>query len=225
MGYAKIVSNNNANIVVVIFVFTILSFAPNAANAETLYKWTDADGQVRYSDILPPEASKKKRTVLDHQGYTVGRVAREKTEKELAAKKKQHSEKLARERLASAQAKRDRQILHRYNNESQIIAARNRKLESINNNISLEQETLKNEQLKLSTLRRKAADFSRAQQKPPKKLLLQMKQVRQNIKRSRNAIKNRQTKIRSLNDQYKTIVVRYRNLRKNPRQETGVLPN
>jgi len=225
VGYAKIVGNNNANIVVAIFVFTMLSLAPNDANAEKLYKWTDADGHVRYSDILPPEASKKKRTVLDHQGYTVGRVAREKTTEELAAQKKQHSEKLVRERLTSAQAKRDKQILHSYSNESQIIAARNRKLESIRNNISLEQQTLKDEQLKLSSLRRKAIDFSRAKQKPPKKLLLQMKRVRQNIKRSRNTIQSKQTKIRSLNDQYNTIVVRYRSLRKKPQQETGIPPN
>lgn len=215
MGYAKIVSNNNANLLVGIFVFTILIFVPSNANAEKLYKWTDSDGNIRYSDILPPEASKKERTVLDHQGYTVDRVERAKTEKELAAVKKQINEKLAQEQQANIQAVQDREILRSYKNEPQIIATRDRKLEHIHYNISLEKETINKAQIKLAILRRKAADFFRAKQKPPKKILLQMKLVRKKIKRSKNTIQSKKAKIKSLNDQYNTILVRYRIIRKN----------
>ena len=46
-------------------------FLSGNALGERLYKWVDADGQVHYSNRLPPEAAKQKREVINEQGRTL----------------------------------------------------------------------------------------------------------------------------------------------------------
>ena len=64
---------------------TLLWLPAVGAQAGKLYKWVDENGQVHYTNQLPPEASKQERRVINDQGrtlkvYRAPRTAEEKAE-------------------------------------------------------------------------------------------------------------------------------------------------
>ncbi|HSG10346.1 MAG TPA: DUF4124 domain-containing protein, partial [Gammaproteobacteria bacterium] len=80
------------------------SIVSTAAHGERTYKWVDADGNVTYSNRMPPESIKRERQELNNQGrvvrvYSAPLTAEEKAEArrmaELAAEKKERARKRA----------------------------------------------------------------------------------------------------------------------------------
>ena len=73
------------------------SALPSIRSAQKVYKWTDANGQVHYSETVPPEFANRDRVVLNDQGVHVGTEEGEITDAERA---------VAQEREARAEADR-----------------------------------------------------------------------------------------------------------------------
>ncbi|NWG39523.1 MAG: DUF4124 domain-containing protein [Hydrogenophilaceae bacterium] len=91
-----------------------------------LYKWTDANGRVYYTDTPPPQSSRHAVTELGKTGQAMKRTesveerrAREAEEQRIAEQK----------RIADEQARKDRALLGTYTNEAEIDLARDRALE------------------------------------------------------------------------------------------------
>ena len=61
-----------------------LASALTPVTAAALYKWIDEDGQVRYSDRLPPSQVKKKHHQMSKQGVVVSTTEDARSEEEVA---------------------------------------------------------------------------------------------------------------------------------------------
>jgi len=101
----------------------------------TRYKWRDAEGNLHYSDSVPPEATRLGYEVVNQQGVVIRRVERAKTEAELAAAKAT-ADKLADEkRKADDAARNDAQMLAAYPSEEDLRKSLQAQIDLITQNI------------------------------------------------------------------------------------------
>ncbi len=66
-------------------IFTVLMLQCAAVSAQTVYKWVDEDGEVHYSQTLPPERVAAAHERLESDGRVAERVDRALTDEELEA--------------------------------------------------------------------------------------------------------------------------------------------
>jgi len=108
----------------------LLAIASNAHAA--LYKWTDEQGRVHYSDQLPPDAVNRERFELNRQGLTVRKtepVRRIVQQVPKTDNEQQRAREAARERQLAE--RRDRAIMESYSNEGEIDLAKGRAVATI----------------------------------------------------------------------------------------------
>lgn len=112
-----------------------------AASAATLYKWTDENGEVRYSDRLPPNQVRHKHETLNEHGVVIDTKEAAKTEEQLKAEAEQRrlqEAKLAEEkRLKEEQEKHDRVLLLTFSSEEEMMSVRDNRIEVIDSVIRL----------------------------------------------------------------------------------------
>ncbi len=89
-----------------------------------MYKWTDENGTVYYSDKMPMEAQKSEKTVLDRQGRTVKHIESEK--QYLRRLEEENKKKEDGEEKPTVYENRDRALTLSYLTENDIDLARDR---------------------------------------------------------------------------------------------------
>ena len=110
------------------------------AAAQKLYKWTDENGKVHYTDKAP-DASRGG-TQLDKQGRAVGRIEPALTPEQARAKEAEDERKQAAAREQEVLARRDRALLASYTTEAEIDLARGRAVTTVESQIQSAQAYL-----------------------------------------------------------------------------------
>lgn len=101
-----------------------------------LYKWTDANGKVHYSDTVPPEANNSARKEMGTDGIVRGQVDRALTpEERRAAAAKAEEEKKARS-IIEERERRDRALASTYTSLADFDRVRDRALAVIDSEIA-----------------------------------------------------------------------------------------
>jgi hypothetical protein len=130
------------------------------AGAAKLYKWVDDNGNVRYSDQIPPSQVKKEHKELNSQGVVVNTRSAAKSEAELAAEAKARREREAREaeqaRLKRIQDQKDQVLLMTFSSEEELELARQDRIEVLDSVINLIRSSIESTQEKLGVLQEKA---------------------------------------------------------------------
>lgn len=162
-----------------------LLLAAPLAQAQKLYKLYDAEGNVFYSDRVPPEYSRKARDEMNDQGMVVRKVDAPPTEEELARIEREQREAEARsERLAKERARQEeeeRTLLRTYSHEDEIIQALNSKLEGVDVLIDMSRGNLSNLGKRLLILQKRAADLELVGRKPDEKLLAEIAETQASL--------------------------------------------
>ena len=128
-------------------------FVAANANAQRIYCWTDDAGLTHCGDSVPPESARHDRQVRNQQGVTIGTEEGEITDEEQAAIDEQREEE---ERRLAAQAESqeyDRMLLAAYLSVEDIETLRDRRLELIDSQILVTENSLGNLRKKLGELR------------------------------------------------------------------------
>lgn len=133
--------------------------AGSAQSQQRLYKLTDENGNVYYSDKIPPEHASRDRDVLNDQGVHVGFEEGEITEAERALNAQREAEAEADRKARAAIARRDRMLLETYLSVGDIEDLRNRRLELLESQITLTEVYLGNLRKKLVELQAEAGNY------------------------------------------------------------------
>ncbi len=196
----------------------IFSIAPVQAK---LYKWTDDNGKVHYSDKVPPQHSKHKRDELNEQGITVKKVEAAKTAKQLREEEKQAKILAEQKRKDEKQATYDRMLLNSYLSEEGLINARDAGLTAIENIILASNNTMKNQEQRLMDLRKSAANHERSGKSAPEAVIKQIKNTQDQIQRTHDYIAGKQKEKETIRNKYGKDIQRYRILKgSNPNNKT-----
>ena len=122
-----------------------------------LYKWIDEDGEIRYSDNLPSDQSKKGFQKIAPDGRVISTIEKSKTPEQLreqrATKKRLEQKNRVEAEVAAKQAAlqehHDNVLLMTFTNESEILTAKIERLSVIDSVIKLLEKNIKTEQVKL----------------------------------------------------------------------------
>jgi hypothetical protein len=137
---------------VLLLALTLFAFSKQAG-AGALYKWIDENGQIRYSDRLPPNQVKKKHQQLNSQGVVLSTKEAAKSDEELAAeaeaRRKLEEQEAKEAKLKEAQYKKDQVLLLTFSSEEELGMARDDRLyvldaviQLINKSIAVTQQQL-----------------------------------------------------------------------------------
>ncbi len=107
--------------------FLPLAFCVLALPAQAkMYKWVDAQGNVHYSDTLPPAAAGRGNVEIGKSGQTVKKTESADEKRVRLAREAEAAEK---KKIADEQARKDRALLSTYTTEKEIDLSRDRALE------------------------------------------------------------------------------------------------
>ncbi|MCP5477084.1 MAG: DUF4124 domain-containing protein [Rhodanobacteraceae bacterium] len=130
--------------------------------AGKLYKWTDKDGNIHFSDQIPPEAKEYAREKINDQGISVERTERALTPEERAAKEAEER-RIAEEAAAKeARRKADEALLNSYASEEDLDRAYSQRMDLLGQTIEARRVEINAREISLSQLVAQAADMERS---------------------------------------------------------------
>jgi len=178
------------------------------------YRWVDEEGNVHYSDRLPPEQAKAARSHLDKRGIETKRIEAAKTAEELAREKELEELRAVEQRLINEQQERDLVLMRTFRSEDDILMARDGKLASIDTSIQIDRTNIHRMKLKLSYMQKNAADIERQGQKISANLLKDIESTRKSLRDSHANIIHKEQQKASIREKYSNDLARFRELKK-----------
>jgi hypothetical protein len=136
-----------------LFALASVGLFATSASAQRIYCWTDDAGLTHCGDAVPPESARHDREVRNQQGVMIATEEGEITEEEQAAidqKREAEERRLAAEEESYAY---DRMLLAAYLSVEDIETLRDRRLELIDSQILVTENSLTNLRKKLEELR------------------------------------------------------------------------
>lgn len=144
----------------------LLGLLAGVADAQSggkkLYRWVDKDGQVHYGDTIPPEYANQDREILNQRGVAIGRE-----QGEVTAEEARTQEAAARaEREVRERQRRDRMLLSSYQSVQEIEVLRDRRIELVDSQLMIQEQSLANLHRRRTELEKQAARHQSANQDP-----------------------------------------------------------
>ncbi|MGD2113401.1 MAG: DUF4124 domain-containing protein, partial [Gammaproteobacteria bacterium] len=183
-----------------------------SALGERAYKWVDEDGNVQYSNRLPPEAAYTERQLLNDQGrvvkvYKAPPTAEERAEAkrlaELEAEKKERAEK---------RAIHDRSLLATYSSKEDMLKAQDSKISMVQGLVQLTHSRIRSMQERLLVLTEEAASYERSGKELPFTLQHQIKNLRDQINHNKEFSLDKQDEIEEIRKQFAFDLKRFEEL-------------
>jgi hypothetical protein len=187
-------------------------------DAAKLYKWVDEEGNVRYSDRLPPKQAQKGHETLNTQGIVVKKTAAAKSEEELAAAQKTQEEleaKLAAEKKIKEERDRsDLVLLLTFSSEEEMDRVRDNRLDVLESVIKLIKKSITITDEKLANLENIAKkQYTSKGQEIPGGLAQNIEFFTRKKGIREQQLKLKETEKRKIIQQYEVDLARYRFLK------------
>jgi hypothetical protein len=194
------------------FLLLTALLAASSAFSERMYKWVDENGQVHYSNQLPPEAVQRKREVLNDQGRTV-KVYRAPLTPEEKIEEKQLAElELKKKELAQKRANHDRSLLATYSSEKDMDIARDARISMIESLIDSTNTHIGIMENRMQELSKEAADNERSGKPLPASLMSRMSTLRKQIERNKEFVTDKKQEVEDITQQFDNDIRRYNEL-------------
>lgn len=182
------------------------------ALGDRLYKWVDADGQVHYSNRLPPEAAKRERAVINEEGRTLKVYRAPLTAEEKAEQKRIEELDKKKRELAEKRAIHDRSLLATYSNTDDMYVAMEGKLASVESLIKLTKSRIKSMQNRLLELTEDAAGYERSGKQLPDKLQRHIAKLREQITQNKAFAADKKLEMEDIRLQFEADIRRFTEL-------------
>jgi hypothetical protein len=197
------------------FVFALaLLLLVQPALAAKLYRWVDDQGNVHYSDKVPPEHSGSARSELDPRGLTIGETGAAKTAEEIARQAELERMRAAQQRQIEKQAAADRVLLRTFRSDDDIELARDGKLAAIDVLIQITRSNIKQLKITLEEMQANAAHLERSGKPVSARFQKQIEETRQRLKESYDDILRKEKEKEEIRQKYDADLERFRTLKK-----------
>jgi hypothetical protein len=145
------------------------------------YRWVDDEGNVHYSDQVPPEEAKRTRSRLDAQGREVAVVEGLKTPEQREREKRLRNLRREQRRLLNEQKDRDLSLLRSFHGAEEMELALQGKLNTIDSAIKITETNKQRQEEILRAQEKRAAEMEVKGQAIPKNLRDIIDQARRQI--------------------------------------------
>lgn len=176
--------------------------AMGSASAQKLYKYVDEDGNVTFSDQVPPEQADGGRDELNSRGDLVNQVDRALTEEEqrIAREKQAELERIRQQDMARKES--ERRLLDSYASADHIIQVRDEKLEPIKKSIISSKDYLSSKSTSLSKLMDRVASQERNGEAISENTTLAISRTREEIMELKAYIERKQSEYIEIKNKY-----------------------
>ncbi|MBK1633282.1 hypothetical protein CKO31_21505 [Thiohalocapsa halophila] len=148
----------------------LLLAAAAPTDAQHLYRWVDDQGNVHYSDVMPPTEVEKGHTQLSPQGMPVRSVPPAKTPEQIRRERELARLRAQQQRMLEQQRADDRVLLNTFHSVDDLIMTRDGNLSDIDTLIQVKKGNIRRQQDWLTKLRAEAADLERKGEPVPDEL-------------------------------------------------------
>lgn len=189
---------------------------PGLAEAQ-LYRWVDEDGQVHYSDTLPPERASDERRVFSRGGRAVRDVERAPTREELRALEQ------ARQRAAEAEAEAeeqrrqqqtyDRMLTATYESVEQLENTREKRIEQLREQRAESVTRQEQYEREITRLRQDAARAERRGASNLGAIYQQIDRTREQLTDERSYAEAQDREIKRIREEFSEHIARFRELK------------
>ncbi|HEY0720108.1 MAG TPA: hypothetical protein VGE50_02525 [Gammaproteobacteria bacterium] len=197
-------------------IFTLSAPAFAAGKGSSFKCWTNKEGVRECGNEVPPEFAQGQTSTINGRGITTKVEARAKTTEELEKEQREKDEAAARateEKLKNdKQAAYDRVLLNSYLQEEEIVAARDRKLSSIDASIELTNSTIGKLEQKLKKEEQLAANHAKNPTAADNK---EVESLKKQIESRKGYIAARQEERKATEIEYEAYINRFRELKGN----------
>ncbi len=191
------------------------AFAAAAAAQEgRLYRWTDKDGNVHYSQTIPADAVEAARDEISmNTALTVDRVERALTPEERAAAEAAAAIAAEEAKLAEDAANRDRVLVTSYPNEEELRRAYDERVQLQRETVRTTQVAIESDRQSLAGLLRHAADLELNDTSVDRRTADNIVQVHGELVRQMASLSSQQAESEALARDMEAAIARYRELR------------
>lgn len=193
------------------FLLTVLS--PDATAQRKLYRWTDSEGKVHYTDSLPAEAAKDKQEELNSMGMSVKTTERARTPEEQAAWEAEQRILAEERRVAEEQAKMDSVLLGSYQTEADLTRSYRERFDLVEQSLESAHVGIRSQQKSLTELLDHAADLERNNKPVPAAITDSISRARAAVEEQQGYLQRRVGERENLQREYDQQLARYRELK------------
>jgi hypothetical protein len=191
------------------FLLTLLLGVATLPVHAKMYKWVDAQGNVHYTDTLPPNAAAQGNAELSKTGNIVKKTeSAEERSKRLAAE----AEAAERKKVADEQVRKDRALLSTYTTEQEIDLSRDRALEHHNLAIKSAQSRLKQLEPGAKELVKKVEAASKGGKPVPAHMKQQYDAALAEVEETKRIIKTNEEALVAVRERYGAEKLRFQEL-------------
>ncbi|MCU7935607.1 MAG: DUF4124 domain-containing protein [Candidatus Thiodiazotropha sp. (ex Dulcina madagascariensis)] len=193
----------------------ILSFLlPLAGQAGKLYKWVDDEGQIHYTQTLPPTDAHRARSQLDEHGITVKQVDAAKTPEQLRLEAEQERLRQEQQKLVEKQQAEDRVLLRTFRTEDDILMTRNGQIQAVDTAIRVTQANIKRLKSTLEAMQQNAAQRELSGRRVSEHMLRDIESKRQALEDAYRSIIDREHDKNRIRQSFARDQQRFRELKK-----------
>lgn len=194
------------------FVLVNLLLLAGALDAQTVYKWVDENGDVHYSQTLPPERAQDAHDRLTTDGLVADRVERVRTEEERAAIEEERARQREVAEQARLEAQQDRLFLAAFPTEADVRRA----IESRRANVEAERQSvlslLEQARGRFASAVREAAEFERSGKPVPEHLSRRIEDSRASVRELDARLQGIEHRLVELDHELSADLARHRRL-------------
>jgi hypothetical protein len=169
------------------------AWAADTSGTHNRYKWTDGDGNLHYSDALPPEAVKYGYEIVSPQGVIIKHVDRPKTADERATAKAELAKAQAAKDAAETRAHTDQQLIAAYPSEDDLKRAQHQQQDMLEQNLNSARTSLQSQERSLAELLGHAAELDSSGKAVPPALAKRIADSRKQVEDQRSYIARKET--------------------------------
>ena len=200
----------NKFLISIILTMVLFIFTNDATAKKKLYKWVDENGNISYSDQVPPDQIKKEHEELSDSGVVIDKVANIKTGAERKADREAKLHQIELAKQAKLKEKERLNIIKAYSNESEITRLQDERLSALERNIELAGQSLEFQKISRDQLLSMAAGNERSGIEISKALLSRIKIVEEKIAYQIKFIDVKQAEVNKVKQKFANDIRIYR---------------
>lgn len=194
------------------FVITILLMTSAGVLAQDVYKWVDKNGEVHYSQTLPPERAGEAHDRLTRDGLLAERIDRVKTADELAELEVQREQERELAKQERIQAQQDRLFLAAYPTEEDVQRTIETRRETVMSERNSVESLIEQSRSRFIATVQQAAEFERTGKPVPEYLVERIDKSRTGIRELNRRLDEIDKRLTSLDDELASELARHRRL-------------
>lgn len=190
----------------------VLLMIMSASAQAKLYRWVDENGEVHYSDKVPPKASQGQRDVLNERGLAVETQNRAKTAAEIEAERQAKLAEEQRKKEQELQARQDRVLQQTFSSLRELEVSRDERVAAINSFITITDEKIADYQSRLANFREQARPYNEKGNPVPQMLNKNIESLERQLSSNQDFVKKKEAEREALIKKFESDIARFKEL-------------